>query len=373
MLRGFRRVLGIAIVLTLGAGESRAQYYEGYGPYGWVGWGGGGGTVQGDFARGLGFFNMGAGIYNKETAEANSINADTIMRWNEFMFLSQQEANRREYLRRERLVHRDAKSGDAVYQRILNKPDDRDIQNGDALNAILTQLTDPRIHSTALRLIRDPIDGKAIRKIPFTNASEAVTMSLHQLSGEGGWPPALQGERFAPERKAYQDAIAKALDEDTERGLSARTLQAINLAARRLRAKLEANKPADKIQYVEAINHIKALIGMSRMLEKPQVDKILAELDSVKETTLGSLLGFMHTYNLRFAPANTPEQRVVYENLYPIMDAARDKVLAEAGVGEDGKTPPKPKPDLSRSATDFFQGMKLEHLEPRSSNDATKP
>src|SRR3954447_646886 len=167
MLRGFRRVLGIAIVLAPAAGESRAQYYEGYGPYGWGGWGGGGGTVQGDFARGLGFYNMGAGIYNKETAEANSINADTIMRWNEFMFLSQQEANRREYLRRERLVHRDAKSGDATYQRILKTPTDRDIENGDALNAILTQLNDPRIHSASLRLLKTPIPAKVIKEIPF--------------------------------------------------------------------------------------------------------------------------------------------------------------------------------------------------------------
>src|SRR5262249_55581711 len=163
-------------------------------------------------------------------------------------------------------------------------------QDGDALNAILSQITDPRIHSTALRLIRDPIKGEVIRKIPFSNASEAVTISLDQLSGEGGWPLALQGEACAPERKAYQAAVAKAIKEDEEGDLSSQTLQEINLATGRLRAKLEANKPADKIQYVEAINHIKALFGVSRMLEKPQVDKILAELDSVKETTLGSLL-----------------------------------------------------------------------------------
>jgi hypothetical protein len=371
MLRGFQRALGMSIVLALAAGEARAQYYGGYGGYGWGGWGGGGGTVQGSIARGLGAYNVGAGVYNLDTAQANSINADTIMRWNEFMFLSQQEANKREYLRKERMVHRDAAAGDAFHKRILESPDAHDIENGDALNAILSQLTNPKIHSTALRLIRSPVGGKAIRVIPFENASEAVTISLSQLTGEGGWPLALQGETFAPERKAYQDAIAKAVKEDEEGALSSGTLQSVTDATSKLRAKLEANKPAEKAQYVEAINYIKSLFGMARMLEKPQVDKILSELDTVKETSLGSLLGFMHTYNLRFGPAKTPEQRVVYTNLYPIMDEARDRILKDQGDTANGNTPLS-RTD-SRAASDFYQGMHLEHLAPRSGTDATKP
>jgi hypothetical protein len=371
MLRGMQRALGMSIVLALAAGEARAQYYGGYGRYGWGGWGGGGGTVQGDIARGLGAYNIGAGIYNVDTAQANSINADTIMRWNEFMFLSQQEANKREYLRKERLVHRDAAAGDAFHKRILENPDSRDIENGDALNAILTQLTNPRIHSTALRLIRTPIKSDAIRTIPFENASEAVTISLHQLTGEGGWPLALQGETFAPERKAYRDAIARAVKEDEEGTLSSQTLRAVTDATNRLRAKLEANKPADKAEYGEALNYIKSLYGMARMLEKPQVDKILSELDMVKETSLGSLLGFMHTYNLRFGPATTPEQRTVYTNLYPPMADARDRVLKEADDAAKANTPLTGSDN--RAASDFYQGMHLEHLAPRSGNDATKP
>jgi hypothetical protein len=351
------------VVLALAAGEARAQYSWDYSPYGWGGWGGS--TVQGDIARGLGYYNIGAGIYNRDTAVANSINADTIMRWNEYLYESQQVANRREYLRRERMIKRAGETADTILKRIRENPEPRDIHNGDALNAILDQLTNPKIHSTALRLIKTPVSGKAIREIPFENASEAVTLSLDQLTGEGSWPPALRGPTFAEERKAYQEAIDKAVKEDEQGTLSAQTIQEVNAAMARLRAKLEANKPANPRLYVEAINYIKALMGMARMLEKPQVEKLLAELDSVKETTLGSLLGFMHTYNLRFAPATTPGQRTVYENLYPIMAEARDRVLKEAEAAANGNN--------SRSATDFFQGMHLEHLEPRSSRDATKP
>jgi len=363
----------MTIVLASAAGESRAQYYGGYG---WGGWGGAS-TVQGGIARGLGYYNIGAGVYNEQTAEANAINADTVMRWNEYMFLAQQEANRREYLRRERLVRRDANSGEATYQRILKTPNDRDIKNGDALNAILTQLNDPRIHSTSLRLINTPIPAKAIKEIPFENASEAVTISLHQLTGEGVWPVALQGEVFAPQRQAYQEAINRAVKEDEAGQLTPQTVQDVNLAAGRLRAQLEANKPPDRMLYIEAVNYIKALYGMARMLEKPQVDKILAELDSVKDTTVGNMLGFMHTYNLRFAPATTDAQRAVYSNLYPAMADARDKVLAETDAANapnapNGANPPQNR-DLSRSAPDFFQGMNLEHLQPRTDNDANRP
>jgi len=77
---------------------------------------------------------------------------------------------------------------------------------------------------------------------------------------------------------------------------------------------------------------------MARMLEKPKVDKILAELEKVKETSLGSLLAFMHAYNLRFGPATTDDQATVYKNLYPIMADARDKTLKDEGVA-DGDAP----------------------------------
>ena len=82
------------------------------------------------------------------------------------------------------------------------------------------------------------------------------------------------------------------------------------------------------MQSAEAANYIKALVAMSRMLQKPDVDKILAELDKVKETSLGSLLAFMHAYNLRFAPAKNAAQSAVYASLYPAMAAARDRILA---------------------------------------------
>ncbi|MFO0949976.1 MAG: hypothetical protein U0835_02260 [Isosphaeraceae bacterium] len=78
--------LGLALGMSLAAGEARAQWgygyypggYGGYGQYGWGGWGGG--TVQGSIARGLGYYAVGAGQYNLDTAAARSINANTGLR-----------------------------------------------------------------------------------------------------------------------------------------------------------------------------------------------------------------------------------------------------------------------------------------------------
>ena len=69
------------------AGDARAQYgYPcGYGNYGWGGWGS---TPQSSLARGLGYFNMGRGAYNEQTAVARSINTDTVMRWNQYVYQS---------------------------------------------------------------------------------------------------------------------------------------------------------------------------------------------------------------------------------------------------------------------------------------------
>jgi hypothetical protein len=367
MLRGFRLGLALAAFLATAIGEARAQYYPGYGSYGWGGWSGTG-TVGGDMARGLGIYNMGAGIYNEDTAVANSIDADTVMRWNQYMYLSQQEANRREYLRMARRQQRDSTSGDLIHKRLLENPTAEDIADGDALNVILDQITDPRIHSSALRLATAPIKSDVVKTIPFENASEGITLSLNQLAAKDTWPPALQGENFAPEREAYQQAVAQAVKEDEDGQISARTLGEVRAAVSRIRAKLHANRPTEPRQLVLAENYVKALAGMSRMLENPETEKVLAELSKVPNTTLGGLLGFMHTYNLRFAPTTTPQQRSVYEALYPLMASHRDKVLKDAKLPDTGATPA----EARSHPTEFFRGMHLDHLEGKKSDRSPK-
>ena len=125
------------------------------------------------------------------------------------------------------------------------------------------------------------------------------------------------------------------------------------------------------MQAAEAANYIKALVAMSRMLQKPDVDKILAELDKVKETSLGSLLAFMHAYNLRFAPAKNATQSAIYSSLYPPMAAARDRIVASLKDPGAGGTPPPVRND--RNAIGHYSALVLEPLDRGASSPPSKP
>ncbi len=112
---------------------------------------------------------------------------------------------------------------------------------------------------------------------------------------------------------------------------------------------------------------MKTLAGLVRLLEKPDTREVLDQLRMVKTTTVGNLIGFMHVYNLRFGAATTPRQRIIYEQLYPVLDQARDRVVSEAKLGPGEQPAGNPK-----HVGDFFNKMDLDRLEGKK-KDAPKP
>ena len=372
MLRGSRWALAMAVLLAIAPNRSQAQfgngYYPGgYGNYGWGGWNGTS-TAGGNIARGLGYYNMGAGVYNEDTAVANAVNANTVMRWNRYLYQSQLESNRREQQKLARRRDLVVETVGATAKRLRENPSPEDIADGAALNVVLDDLTDPRIHNSALRLATTPIKGSTVRSIPFNDASEAVTISMNQLvAKDETWPPALRDDAFQAEREAYRQAVAAAMKEDEEGEISPRTLRDIRNAVAALRVK--ANKAIRKPSpgYIQAQQYLQALTGMTRMLENPKIEPILAELEKIENTTVGNLLGFMHTFNLRFGNATTPAQRAIYTELYPTLVSHRDRVLKEAGIPPKGTE----KDEDGGSPTDFFQG--LERDQPEGQNQNANP
>lgn len=369
MLRRSRLALGLVVGLTIMAGDAQAQYGYYPGGYGGYGWGGWGGTVQGSIAQGLGYYAMGAGVYNLDTAQAMSINTDTVMRWNNWMYQSQLEANRNEYARLAARQQRDSMTGEALYQRFRDNPTTGDIEHGDALNVILDQMTDPKIHGSSLRLARTSLRGEDVDDIPFVHASDAVVISLHKLIRSDDWPLALRDDSFAPLRKAYQDALTKAVDEDTHGDLTPKTAAAVRDAVTRLHDALEQNPPSDRIQLAEARDYVKGLMGISRMLERPNVGKIIADLEKVKTTSVGNLLGFMHAYNLRFGAAKSEREKQVYRELYPVLDKERDRILSETG----GTAAPVASNTDGKRPTDFFRGMDTDTVKGRKVPSPPQP
>ena len=201
MLRGIRLALvGIALVAFAGP-EARSQYYypNGYG-YGGYGFGGWGATPQGSFLRGMGAYAQGAGVYNYDTAVATSIDTDTAIRFNQYLWNSELEARRRWAALHSKRLNLSRDEYKARQKQIRENPSAGDITSGDALNAILNQFGDPKVlhDSSSLRMANAEIPASAIREIPFIDETDAITISLDQLTDAKSWPVPLQADSLQP-------------------------------------------------------------------------------------------------------------------------------------------------------------------------------
>jgi hypothetical protein len=363
-------VASVILAFLTCSGTARAQYgYPGgYGGYGWGGWGTG--TMRGNLARGLGWFGMGRGLFNLRTAQAESIDENTVTRWNQYVFNSQMNTNRRYQKRLAAQQRQINQANDAIQDRLRNHPTNLDITDGDALNVLLESLLNPTNAGASLQYIKTPLRSEIIANIPFEVATEGMTACLDSMTMDGQWPLALRDEAFRPEREALRNAVKTALDEDEKGNLEPETIEAVRTAVKSLKLKFEKQVPQTSPDYVEAQNAIKAMAGLTKMLYDPQMEKILAELEDYQGTTLGDLLGFMQAFNLRFAPANSYRQRMIYTKLYPMLaeqagassGSSGVEATASGAVGAVEGAGSEAIAGLKSAATDFFKGMGWEHL-----------
>jgi hypothetical protein len=361
MLRWIRIPLGLVLLLSVTGGTARAQY-----GWGWGGWGGWGETPQGSIARGLGALYAGEGIYNEQTAVANSINEDTWQRWNQYLYLSNEEATRKYLAKKNFDIQNNKNAYNSIVKRLRDNPTAKDVDDGDALNAALDQLSDPRIQSSSLKMASNQIPARIIAEIPFRYASEAVTIIMSNLKEAKEWPPALNIQRFAADKKEFEAIAEQAKREDEEGDISPQTIDKANALVARLRGKLAQEPLADSRDNQTALRFVKTLAGLVKLLSKPDTKEVLDQLRMVETVTVGHLLGFMHVYNLRFGAATTPKQKMIYEQLYPMLDKARDdltKALDES-VAVQGNP---------QHVGDFFKNMNLDDIDGRPSKEAPKP
>ncbi len=122
-----RTSLAAFLILTSAALPAQAQFNF-VGP---------GSTVQGDYLRGMGAAAFGMGIYNHQTAIAESINADTMMRVNEYIYQSLMHENQLNSEYRAMIFKKHKEEYDKFQQRIKENPEARDVDKGTALNAVL--------------------------------------------------------------------------------------------------------------------------------------------------------------------------------------------------------------------------------------------
>ncbi len=374
-------VLSVVGLLASWPGDARAQYGypSGYGGYGWGGWGS---TPQSSLARGLGYFNMGRGAYNEQTAVARSINTDTVMRWNQYAYQSHVTASnsyRARLLARRTSINR---ARAETQEQLRDNPSNRDITDGDALNLMLGDLTNAATGSSSMRRITTPLRHELIPEIPFAYASEGITICLDQMTMNEQWPLALRVDDFKPEREGLRKAVQVALEEDKKGDLEPATVEAVQAAIDRFRLKFEKLVPTTSPDYIPAHDTIKAMAGLTKMLYSPKVEEILAELEDYQGTTLGDLLGFMQAFNLRFAPANSFRQRQIYLKLYPMLAEHLNGPPGSSSVGQAAQAVEgagsqaigtaeevgsKAFNGLKSAAVDFFKDMDWKHLSGKTS------
>jgi hypothetical protein len=329
----------------------------GMGMWGWGGWGVG--TVEGDLAQGLGVFAMGAGIYNKQTAIAHAIDTETMIRWNEYVHEAQATANRQRQQRMAQDRERNTRLSDAIQKRLRENPEPRDIFQGSALNAALDDISDPRVYVKALQAAKVKVGGDAIRSIPFTYAAAAITVSIDQLV-RGHLPASLRTPEFQAEREAIAELdrqIKEQVADDKDPDPA--TLKKLMSAIYATEEKVAQTYPRNSRERNEADRYLRALHGLAAMLKTPAIDLILAGVEKRPDATLGELLNFMRSFNLRFGVAATPRQRDVYTELFPKLAKLRSEVapaLAAAGAPHTSETAPE----------DFFSGMTYDDLQKKA-------
>jgi hypothetical protein len=328
--------------------DARAQW--GYGGWGWGGWGA---TTVGSAARqSAGYYAMGAGVYNLDTAQARSINADTAMRYNDYVAQVTHESARLHAARVHQEFLKDQGLYDAHQQRLRDNPGNVEIENGDALNVAVADLSDPRLGDSVLRAAKVPVPARLIAEAPFVYAAERVTFMLDDLRSSVKWPEVFEGPRFANDKKTFDELVVRLRREADAGDVSPRPLREANAFVNTLRAKVVAQPLEDPDDQKEALRFLTACSSLLGLLEKPNISPALLELRKIQDTMVGNLLGFMHAYNLRFGAATTPKERQAFHQLFAILDQTRDQILGEAKL--DGTASPRAN---AKHATDFFQNL----------------
>jgi hypothetical protein len=304
------RIAATLIALALPVRNVHAQFF-GYG---------GGSTVQGDILRGEGAFLIGAGSFVYRDAMATSINVDTAIRLNEYIYNVAKNENRENAQHRAERVARNRENYDKILKRIRENPDDNDLEKGDALNDVMKQLLDPQISPSSYRLSPVQLAGETVRGIPFFYGPEDATFSMRRLSAKGSWPVGLRGAKFGSERRAYERAFDDALDQQIEGKLSRDAIVRVEKTLEDLTGRLDQVIPPsrDKI-YIESRDYLKRLTTAKELLKRRAIEQMLGEIDKYSGTSVYDLINFMQKYNLRFGIPDLGYERELYPKLYESM------------------------------------------------------
>jgi hypothetical protein len=277
------------------------------------------------------------GSYNRDTAIGYSITVDADIRLDTYL-ASVFRADRENWAKLDRQHRAKQKANyEAIKERIISHPEGLDIMSGNGLNAVLEQLNDPKIQESSFRAAPVVVPVAMIRRIPFKLDEKGVIFSMQRLTarGKGKWPVAFQSDRYAFERKAFERAIDDALEKMIDGKMLPETIAAYEAAVRELSARLEDEygRSTDR-RYQEGKSRINEMEKATMLLKTLQIQPVMAELDRYAGTTVNDLRLFMRAHNLRFAQAESAEERRLFPELYAALVQVRD-IVTDPGKGQE--------------------------------------
>lgn len=85
-------------------------------------------------------------------------------------------------------------------------------------------------------------------------------------------------------------------------------------------------EPRHQRAYSEAKEQLEKMRGSARLFMTHKLQPIFQDIDTYTGTTVDDLRLFMQRHNLTFAPAETPDERTVYPQLYTVLVEQRKKL-----------------------------------------------
>lgn len=344
---------GLAFVTTPSS-EAQFRYPGGYGRWGWGGWGYGGYGMgiqdpASGYAMGLGQLAIGQGKYLESQAKATSMNLDTKIKWN------------KEVRRLKLIAEADKKRKQAVeadVKEVTNR--ERDVVTGVTANRILDQILEGNTEEVISYLNKTALNPKIIREIPFEVSTEAISLCLQNMTSDENVPNLLKGDNFADARAEVKKAVDAILKEDLKGKISKENLDNLENSLKALRTKFEKEAPKFSLDYETADRKLRAATSLARLMREPEYQKLLSKLETYEGTTVGDLVAFMSSFNLRFAPPTNNRQQEIYTQLTPILASVPVK---DVNLITPNVSPQESAKALSNAAQELFDGISWRDLD----------
>jgi hypothetical protein len=292
-----------------------------------------GSTVAGDADRGAGFFLIGLGQYNLNTAIACSIWTETVFKQEAAIEANAQYHAQAYSQKQQRKATGTSQSLEAIRARLNERPEPADIYRGDALNVLVREIAGlTRMSPSLLRATRVAIPGGSVDRAPWLLVQSGVVISTTRLTNRKEWPVLLREPAFDGAFAAYHGVVDSAMEAAARGTLRLNEVEAVDRAIGRLQIMISDQSPRSHPEALrDARTFLEGLERSSRFLHTVRSGRLLAEIEAYGGTSAGDLVEFMTRSQLQFAPASTPQERDLYAMLHPLLVRQRDLLRSDGG------------------------------------------